>query len=902
MKRKFFRLLSLLAVALPFLSSCGSNKLASGDFDIEFKTIIPIAFVGESYNFNRVLVKKDGIEYSMTAKYFNYETKSMNSLSVKDFHFTPVQLGDITVVVSAYNQSVYKQRTQNIRVSIKGDPVDELLTNGESSFCDEGISKELNINPEFVKVGTSSIFAKFNHSKFYRWGAAVIAPNNFRLLDYWSDKTWDNAILTFWVFNPTDYQFEFQLRVKETPELGNLDIDWGQPLNTPQFAEPHVWTQIFFSMNKIGINRPLYINESGTVNDQFIVKTRWHGPHGTEEHPLQYTWSMYIDGVDVVDHSVYPDVPTDPITSAETLGDGWENMFLDTGETDHYGRSLTAFDRNVIRTTDYKSKSSLKLTFANTVIQDADIGYSVMFSPANQYEVDPEFSMPSFAKGTIKFDVKFSKDVTDNKISFCSVQKDETGDWENANIISGIIPEDLGDGWMRIYFDFAKVPSYANQKKPIRFGLSFPGVTETNKRTATIHIDNIFFDQYGEGPAPKKESRGKMINPNAGNIFEFDKGSGLNAANTEIIFDYKFTSGDDTYMNICIYTASDWDYYFGYFVFDKNGEVDGVKGITVTDTEDGYKHVVIKTWQLPASSTGKKPIAVNGIYVRNGGWTTATGYIDFISAKEVENPGRGYKFVAGEDLFIPFDSEVDASSAVITFDYKITSAADTQISIRIVDDPATDPELNYAFGYFDLGKDGLKDGYDGLTTTTTEDGYVRIIATCANITRTPGGLKPTKVAGIHIRGSWTNANGFMDVVSTEKGDRGTAIVPGDYTAIEFPSSFDGEKAVIVFDYKITSENTGDNNISIRITDDIKSDPELIYSYGYFDLEKDGLRESYDGLTTTITEDGYIRVTVICSQVTKTVFGNRPSTVCMIHVNGNFTKATGYIDLISVTEA
>lgn len=492
------KITSLLLFAIPLLSGCSNNGLSSGDFNIEMTDGIPVAYINEKYDFTKVLTISQGIEYKVYASYYDYTLKAMTNLPVIDYCFTPVSLSDIAIVIEAHNATYIKNKKASVRVKLKGDTIDELLSVGASNYSDPGVSKQINIASQYIKQGNSSISCSYYGNNAYTWGAAVVCPNNFRCLECFSDKIWKNAILTFWVYNPTDYSFEFQLRTQQKNGQGVVvvDTDWGNPINVPQFAAPKAWTQLFFSMNKLGINSPLIQSEDGTKNDSLNIKTKWAGASTTGE---TYKWQMYIDGLDVVDSSVYPEVDTEKDSSSEVLKDGWENLPLDTTEKSGWGSSKPLYRSTVTRTAEYDSKSSLYLTFADAVPHS--IGYSVAFSPEQQKAIDQSFVLPQFSRGTIKADFKFSEDITDHSIN-CFIVQQIPGDWDTRSI-KNLKLTDLGDGWCRLYFDFAKVTAFAGFGDSIRIAFEFNGINDTNKSTAKVYIDNMFFDQNGTGPAPE---------------------------------------------------------------------------------------------------------------------------------------------------------------------------------------------------------------------------------------------------------------------------------------------------------------------------------------------------------------------------------------------------------------
>jgi len=753
MKKKLLFLITLLSLVVPGLSSC--SKLSKGNFEIKTQEYYSIGYVGVAYDFKKVLIMEEGIEYSIKAEYYNYNQTKMVELPIDDFCFTPVNTSDISVTIDAHNQDYQKKKILNVRVSVKGDEMDELLATTYSSFCDGGISKELTLDPNEIVSGSSAIRVRYNGMKFYQFGATVIAPNNFRVKNILSDQTWKNAIVNFWVYNPTDYKFEFQLRIKETETLGNVEIDWGYSQNVPQFANPHCWTHIFFSMNKIGINRPLFVDEEGTHEDVLLIKTRWLGTPGSATQPEPYKWNMIIDGYNVEDASLYPQVDTEPEASLETYAQGWENIYLDTAEKSSYGRAKATYSRTVTHGTN--SLSSLKSIYKNAVIGDNTVKYGVMLDPENEHARHDEFVIPTFSYGTISADFKFSENIVDRSITFIAVQKTiDESTWDNPVVLSGLELTDVGDGWYNLFFDFAKVPQFTDFRQAIRFGFSFPGVTEETKQDAVIYIDNIFFDQEGTGPAPKYGGRGIGFLP--GTDLVIPLGSTLKRSNAEVVFDYKIKSGAETHINIMLFDSSNWDEYIGYIQLEADGTVDGSPtGVTTKLLDDGYYQVKIQAWLVTKTDSGVKPANIDSLFIRKE-WSNAKGNIDLISAKEV-SVDRGEPFTAGTDYDYFFSKAIDVTGTnTISLDIKRSSG--DKIAVSLFDD------WDKYTGAYDLFTDLEYDKYPaGVSATDLKDGYIRYTFVLAQLTKDDGktGL-PSKIDHIYFRGDWTEASGLVYVV------------------------------------------------------------------------------------------------------------------------------------------
>lgn len=340
MKRNFAKLL-ILPLLAGALSACGKVE---SDLEIQLEDAMPIAYVGEEYDFSYCIVQEPGFEYKIDAYSYNGAKHQENKLEIVDnFKFTPLNKDPIAVVISAdKGKKIHLNKTVSLDVSEKGDPIEELVVNdGYSGYADPGFIKSLNTQPAYIREAENnktSILVSFNGNNAYPFGGGVFSPNNFRLLPYWKDQTWENAILRFWVYNNSEYGIEFALRLKDN-YTKTVDIDMGQEGNPIKVAEPGKWTEITYSLRSYGVTHTLFVNESGTRDDSFTIKARYQGVPEGEFTPL-YSYSFYVDLLDVVPASEYPEVDTH-------LPDTLDRM-INTTWCEHFDRELN-FNQDYIK-------------------------------------------------------------------------------------------------------------------------------------------------------------------------------------------------------------------------------------------------------------------------------------------------------------------------------------------------------------------------------------------------------------------------------------------------------------------------------------------------------------------------------------------------------------------------
>ena len=99
-----------------------------------------------------------------------------------------------------------------IPIGLTADILDTLLaSNGVSGAADESVSKRINVDPSFIKGGSSlsSIEVDFTNKK--NDGTTILTLSHHALMAYYSSRVWRNAAVTCWVYNPMDHDISFKL-------------------------------------------------------------------------------------------------------------------------------------------------------------------------------------------------------------------------------------------------------------------------------------------------------------------------------------------------------------------------------------------------------------------------------------------------------------------------------------------------------------------------------------------------------------------------------------------------------------------------------------------------------------------------------------------------------------------
>ena len=235
----------------------------------------------------------------------------------------------------------------------------------------------------------------------------------------------------------------------------------------------------------------------------------------------------------------------------------------------------------------------------------------------------------------------------------------------------------------------------------------------------------------------------------------------------------------------------------------------------------------------------------------------------------------GGEFAAGVGLTAAMDNQNAVSK--LSFDYKITNNGYFNIALL--------PDWNNFYGYFKFDSNGASYSYAGVVTRKLEDGSIRVYVDMAALTTITG--TPSKVlTALFIRGDWSTANGTISNIcingAVETPPRGEVFTAGVNKTFD-PVNL-GNLKKISFEYKIT-EGT-QFNIALL--------PNWSSYYGYYNFNATGSVNAYNGVTTEVLEDGYVRVTFDMDALTNTA-GTPTTAIDFLYFRGDWSDASGYID-------
>ena len=266
--------------------------------------------------------------------------------------------------------------------------------------------------------------------------------------------------------------------------------------------------------------------------------------------------------------------------------------------------------------------------------------------------------------------------------------------------------------------------------------------------------------------------------------------------------------------------------------------------------------------------------------------------IDFLQGENVIEPGetiRGDSFAAGQGITKEVE---DGDYITVSFEYKLTNDGEISVFLR-----GADAWLN-SYGNYDFNANGAAQTYAGVTTEKLSDGYIRVTMNVAGLTKIYNS-KPNGLCALEIFGSWSTASGYIDNVQfsykSSEPEEPEVTEPEDVHEFKAGKSttilFDNaayEK--VTFDYKLSA----DGKMYVILRDD--ENWGSLY-YGDFTFNADGAEESYSGVTTEKLSNGYMRVTMVLSELNRSgVANNRdkaPTNIGVFDIY-SWTNVDGYV--------
>ena len=910
-------LLAICVLIIAVFAGCGNKTPeSSGPLQVNTKAIVPSAYIGETFDLRDVILMEDGVDYTATAYYVavsrteagnEYQTQRF-ALDVADLKFTPKDVCESVVKITANRGKEQASKVVVIPTSIRAEPLDDLLkSDGICGSSDNGITKSVNMDSKYLygETSTTSLHVNFNTKDPHPWGNYFVGLDSKEVQQHFTDQTWENGILTFWVYNPNEKAIEFQLRLNDP--RSDINVDWSDTEGPHrQFALPGQWTQIFFSFRKMGLTKRI-------TTDEFIaysinLKFRYEDYSTTENYSLDF----YLDNLDVVDGSVYPDVDTKYILSDESLEQGWENMAMDIGWQGVY----TEYDYETMQ--GENSICSLKAYF------NSDKALNNSFICLNP-GAHTELAGLDMTGGKLGAYFKFEN--MDKRVTLDIVN----ATWQVSNQIDMTL-KSVGDGWYYGEADMEKLQvGTGRNDNIIRIRFIFHGVTADS----VVYMDTCKFD-YKHIDKVLESTSVDLINmtPDLGSFYynvehkfvtsHLKGGNSVRSLKLTAPYgergrytwntDAAATNGEiSAKPNMTKGTLGAW-FYFGEqapaaslqvtsdnwkgsreipFVFtnkDNNGWYYGeLHGSDIDFFESANTKAVLR-WMLiiPEGYT---------VYIDNLSWK-ANVETELVAVDIPKPSGPNAAFEAGKDTIVTLDNS--ERLATLSFRYKITSGEKFALALM--------PEWTSYYGYYEFLASGPGGEYNGVTAESINDGYILVTFDLKALDLI-NGTPTTALTMLYIRGEYTTATGVIEDISWTVDNNSEPEVPSDPSNPEEPIEPEdttytfaaGSGATIVldndqsvtkmsFDYKFESGN----KMVLALM------PDWTNYYGYYEFDLQGLLDNSDGVTTYALEDGYVRAVFDMDALNK-VFGAPDNVITMIYVHGGYTEASGVIANICLND-
>lgn len=320
MNKRIFSFLCILSLLLTgVLSGCGTAQdstpattAPTASIDIVLADDIPSAYIDTPYEVNKLFVQEEGVVYTYEARYVDPVSGATKKLIVKNDKLTPKVYAEILLEITATKGKETVSKEISIPMGFTADEIDMLLaSDGAAGGNVDGVQKNVTKDAAYLKgeKSTSSLSVSFSNAD--SGGVELLDLSHYSLTAYYTDRSWKNAVVTFSVYNPMDQDIEFKLTSYDPVAIkANY---WDSEGNTQsQIAKAGTWTEVAFSLYKMGIKQVLFSSPKGIRSDSLKVLARYNGSD---------VCSLYIDNVNVVPASSVEGIETGCIEAQIPAGD-----------------------------------------------------------------------------------------------------------------------------------------------------------------------------------------------------------------------------------------------------------------------------------------------------------------------------------------------------------------------------------------------------------------------------------------------------------------------------------------------------------------------------------------------------------------------------------------------------
>ena len=199
---------------------------------------------------------------------------------------------------------------------------------------------------------------------------------------------------------------------------------------------------------------------------------------------------------------------------------------------------------------------------------------------------------------------------------------------------AGVYTEKLDDGYVRVKMVLAELGRTNNNDNRDNVPETVSKLVFYKFGTANGYVDKVSLKL----PPPE---RGDVLT--AGQDWSYTTDA---AAYETVTVDYRLTNDGQVAFALTDATKTN---YFGYFHFDKNGEVEDYAGVSTMVRSDEYIKITFDIAEL-AINSGVAPASIACICVE-GSESTATGFVDYVQFKKIATP-TGVRFGVLSDVHV----------------------------------------------------------------------------------------------------------------------------------------------------------------------------------------------------------------------------------------------------------
>lgn len=565
--KKFLIVCLFLISCFCFFSACSDNS--SVEITFEKKIQYAEATLKEECDLSSFVKKQKGYDYYLEAVQVDVDKNfEVVNLETHDLTFTPTLFDDAFVTLCAKKGGkVYKSSEIKINV-IK--PKDKVVEKLYTSWKDTNFTITVNTDQRYIykEKSTSAKYSWFGAESIdkdrYQYFATLMGDE---ITEAYSVTDWNNAVLSFWVYNPSVYSLDFCPIWSHT----GANLVLAEDPRTVQTAKPNGWTEIKYSLRYYGMVENFFFDlatytsyateqvaygKGMAENGKPAINQNWWTVRwgGRQEIKKAYSYDFYVSNFDIRNYD-------------QSLDDG-----LDT--------TLNGFDKDFV----YGGDSLIKLPSAVQSKDGLEFEAKVLNDGVSSFCVIDD-SWQNYI-GYFKFDVK---DPSKNSEGVTVKLKDGTTDIYVVNVnlkyggLNGKVTKETLLG--NLYFGGSKAQTLVGK-------ITVKGGQDTNEEIILAGITKTI-------DLPKQ------------NV-------------TSLSFEYKVNT--DGHISLCLYNV-ETEKYYGYFDLNKSdAQKQEYAGVTYTVLTDGYVKCDVNVGLLEKYCDAGKPDAFHQIYVR-GDFTDANGVI-----------------------------------------------------------------------------------------------------------------------------------------------------------------------------------------------------------------------------------------------------------------------------------